>query len=302
MDLDFVRIECEIIADIPVQLIAALYNVLRFFAEHFKASCCPSLQVSCTSCSLHVGCPYRIVFDQGLSSDPEIVRLHQKPSLPFSLYIDGVGGNSASCTVGVVVIGTAVNYTGLFHAALLRMVEAAVCAVLPPEKTTLRSYSLDYQGARHEIIPAASLPESVILLSGRHILQNTVHSENVRLLLKSPLRMLSNGSIAHRFDFGMFFRTQLRRCSSLYAYYGAGEMDLDFMRLSESAQNIAVFDDKIHYIQPPWSKRQNMAGLTGTVEFAGLVEPMVSLLLLGSYFNAGKGATFGSGFHQIEVP
>lgn len=301
MDLDFVRIECEIIADTPAQLTAVLYNGLRNFEAHFKASCCPILQESCTSCIEHVGCPYRIVFDQGLSSDPEIVRLHQKPSLPFSLYISGIDGNTSSCTVGMVVIGSAVNYIGFFHKALLRMVEACMFTVLPLSKCTLRSFSLDYQGARHEIRLAASLPESVLLLSGQHILQNTVHSDSVRLSLKSPLRLLCNGSIAHRFDFGIFFRSQLRRCSSLCAYYGAGELDLDFARLSESAKNVAVFDDKTYYTQSSWSKQLNMAGLTGTAECAGLVEPMFSLLLLGSFFNAGKGATYGSGFHQLEV-
>ena len=302
MDLDFVRIECEIVADISAQLTAALYDALRNFEAQFKASCCPALQEQCSiSCSLRIGCPYRIVFDQGLSSDSEIVRLHQKPSLPFSLYISGIDGNMLSCTAGVVVIGSSVNYIESFHTALLRMVEACVCTLVSPAKFTMRSYSLDYQGVRHEIRHAASLTESVILLSGQHILKNTVHSDSARLLLKSPLRLLSNGSIAHRFDFGMFFRTQLRRCSSMCAYYGAGELDLDFTRLSESAKNVAVFDDKTYYTQPSWSKRLNWAGLTGSVECAGLVEPMFSLMLLGSFFNAGKGATYGSGFHQIEV-
>jgi hypothetical protein len=301
VDLDFVRIECEISADIPAQLTAALYDALRNFEAQFKASCCLNLQEPCTSCRLNVECPYRVVFDQGLSSDPEIVRLHQKPSLPFSLYISGIDGNTLSCTVGIVVVGSAVNYIGLFHTVLLRIVAAGVHTVLPLDTITLRSYSLDYQGARHEITPAAFMHESVILLSGHHILQNTVHSECVRLSLKSPLRLLCNGSTAHRFDFATFFRSQLRRCSSLCAYYGTGELDLDFVRLSEAAQNVAVFVDNTHYTQPPWSTRLNRAGLVGTVECAGLVEPMFSLLLLGSYFNAGKGAAFGSGFHQVEV-
>lgn len=301
MDLDFVRIEVEVIADTPVRMTAALYDALRHYAAQFRASCCPDLQKACTSCSLRGDCPYRNVFDQGLSPDPEIVRLHQKPSLPFSLYISGVDGNISSCTVGMVVIGSAVNHIGFFYSALLRMVEAGVCTVLPAVASALRSYSLDYQGVRHEFTDSACLPESVILLSGKHILQNTVHSDAVRLSLMSPLRLLSNGSIASRFDFAVFFRSQLRRCSSLYAYYGSGELELDFSRLSRSAQNVAVFEDNIRYTQPPWSKRSNRAGLMGTAECAGLVEPMLSLLLLGSYFNAGKGAAVGSGFHRIEV-
>lgn len=301
MELDFVCIECEISADCPAPLTAALYIGLRNFQAQFKGLCCLTDQEPCTSCTHPDRCPYRTVFERSLSTDPEIVRLHQKPSLPFSLYIRGMDGNTSSCTTGIVVIGTAVIHLETFHAALLRMAEAAAGAVLTPAAYTLRSYSLDYQGTRHEIAQAAPLPESVILLSGQHILQNTVHSDSVRLSLLSPLRLLSNGSIFHRFDFGAFFRSQLRRCSSLCSYYGSGELDLDFALLSDAAQNVAVFDDKTRYTQPPWTKRQNRAGLTGTVECTGLIEPMLSLLLLGSCFNAGKGAAFGHGFHQLEV-
>lgn len=301
MDLDFVRIEVEVIADTPVQLTAALYDALRHYAAQFRASCCPDLQKACTSCSLRGDCPYLNVFDQGLSSDPEIVRLHQKPSLPFTLYISGMDGDVSSCTVGMVVIGTAVNYIGFFYSALLRMVEAGVRTVLPAVTSALRSYCLDYQGVRHEFTDSACLPESVILLSGKHILQSTVHSDAVRISLMSPLRLLCSGSIVHRFDYAVFFRSQLRRCSSLYAYYGSGELDMDFSYLSRYAQNVTVIEDNIRYTQPPWSKRPNRAGLMGTAECTGLVEPMLSLLLLGSYFNAGKGAAVGSGFHQVEV-
>lgn len=301
MDLDLVRIECEISSDIPAPLAAALNNSVRNFEEQFKTSCCLTPQEPCTSCVNQAGCPYRIIFNQALSSDPEIVRLHQKPSLPFSLYIREIGGNILSCTAGVVVIGTAVNFLEYFHTALLRMVEGAVCTVLSHATYTLRTFSLDYQGIRHEITPSASLHESAILLSGRHILQNSVYSDSARLCLISPLRLLSNGSIAHRFDFSIFFRSQLRRCSSICSYYGTGELDLDFVLLSEAALKVAVFDDKIRYSQPPWTKRLNRAGLTGTAECSGLIEPMLSLMLLGSFFNAGKGAAYGSGFYQLEV-
>lgn len=299
MDLDFVCIECEIVADAAVQLTAALYDALRSFEAHFKTLCCSGRQDTCTSCSLHLDCPYHIVFDQRLSSDPEVVRIHQKPSLPFSLYINMISDSKSSCCVGMVVIGSAVNYVGFFHKALLSMVDSCVCIILSPVKYILRSHILDYQGARHLITDDELLSECVIMLSGRHILQSTFHSDSLTLTLKSPLRLLNNGSIAHDFDFSLFFRSQLRRCSSLYSYYGTGELDLDFVALSQAAHKVTVLEDGIHYTQPEWSKRLNKAGLSGKAEFTGLVEPMFSLLLLGSYFNAGKGASFGSGFHQI---
>jgi hypothetical protein len=301
VELDFVRIECDIETDAPVQVAAALYNGLNRFEMLFRASCCRYLQDSCSSCSLEGDCPYRIVFSQALSSDPEIVRLHQKPSLPFALYMDRIDGKGTACSLGIVVVGSALHSIDVFHAALLNMVEVTVSALLLPTPCIIHCFSLDYLGGRQEIAASAPLSESVIVLSGQHILQNTVHSDSIRLSLKSPLRMLTNGSIAHRFDFTSFFRSQLRRCSSLCAYYGSGVLELDFVQLSLQAENVNLFDNKVQYIQPSWTKRQNKAGLVGSVECAGLVEPMLSLLLLGSYFNAGKGAAFGAGYHSFEV-
>lgn len=301
MDLDFVRIECAIETIYSLKLDTALYDSLKTFEARFKEICCQKPLDSCSYCNLRPECPYWILFSQGLSSDPEIVRLHQKPSLPFSLYINVICDDMSCYEVGIVVIGSAVNYLDLFYLVLRSVVEAAVLTVLLPATFTHRSYILDYQGIRHEITNAVSLTKSVILLSGQHVLKSFVHSDSIRLLLLSPLRLLSNGSLAHRFDFGAFFRSQLRRCSSFYAYYGSGELGLDFERLSELAQNVTILDNNTQYVQPAWSRRLNRAGLIGVVECSGLIEPMFSLLMLGSYFNAGKGATFGLGFHKIEV-
>lgn len=301
MELDFVRIECEIVTEVNTQLSTALHNVLRNFEQYFRSSSCADANESCARCDHSVTCPYRVVFDQRLSSDPEIVRRHQKPSLPFSLYIHKAGVGTPVCIIGLVIVGSALNYIELFHTTLIRMIDAVMCSVLHPPKYEVHTYSLDYQSCRHEITYSASIAIDAILLSAQHVLQNTVHSDKIRLDLQSPLRLLNNGVITRQFDFALFFRSQLRRCSSLCAYYGAGEFDLDFSGLSEESQNVTVFDDRIHYTQPTWSKRLNMAGLVGTVKCSGLVEPMFSLLLLGSYFNAGKGATYGFGFHRLEV-
>jgi hypothetical protein len=301
VDLDFVRIECDIITDSPVQLTGTLYNALRSFETHFKASYCQAVAVSCTSCRFYVDCPYQIVFSQQLSSDPEIVRSHQKPSLPFSLFIREIDSDTSSITVSLTIIGTAVNYVELFHASLKRMVKIAIGAVLASTEFRLLIYCIDYQGLRHEIRDSSSLTDSIILLSGQYILQNSINSDSVKLSLQSPLRLFNNGSIVHHFDFSLLFRTQLRRCSSLCAYYGAGEMDLDFSALSQASKAVCLLEDAVKFTQPKWSNRPNYGGLTGIAECIGLTEDMFALLLLGSYFNAGKGAALGLGFYQVEV-
>jgi len=303
VELDFVRIECEVTSESAIQLTARFHDDLRSFEAIFKTSSCITLHKVCLSCSEHESCPYRIIFSQKLSTDPEIVRLHQKPPLPFSLYIRDIDSNLSieTITIGMVVIGTAVIYIEHFYTALLRMVEASVHSVPGSKRSDFRFFSLDYQGFRHEMLHGTSCHESLIILSGQNILHDSVHSDSVRIFLKSPLRLLCNGSIIHLFDFAAFFRSQMRRCSSLCGYYGSGELDIDFVQLSDLAQNVALFDNQIRYSQPQWSKRRNKAGLIGAAECSGLVEPMSALLLLGSCFNAGKGATFGFGFYEMEV-
>ncbi len=303
MDLDFVRIECEVTTDSAIQLTARFHDDLRSFEAYFKTSSCLTFREVCLSCSESERCPYWIVFSQKLSSDPEIVRLHQKPPLPFTLYIRGIDSNLSidTITVGLVVIGTAINYIEHFYIALVRMVETSLHSTLNSERSDFRFFALDYQGFRHEMTRGTSFHESLIFLSGQNILHDSLHSDSIRIFLKSPLRLLCNGSIIHLFDFAAFFRSQMRRCSSLCGYYGSGELDIDFVQLSDLAQNVALFDNQIRYSQPQWSKHRNKAGLIGTAECSGLVAPMSALLLLGSFFNAGKGATSGSGFYEIEA-
>lgn len=303
MNLDFVRIESDVvISSASIQLSALLYEALRSFEGHFKAVCCTMACESCAGCSKGVECAYRIIFAQQLSPDPGIVRTHQKPSLPFSLYIDVKDAAPSCSTVGMVIVGYAINYLDIFHSALQRFIQFCISGIGPSVPFTTQIFALDYQDSRHRIDGNTPLSRSLILLSGDHILLNTMHAEQVKLEFKSPLRLVHNGMVMHHFDFSSFFRSLLRRCSSLYAYYGTGELALDYTVLSRASQNVAVLEDEIHYTRPTWATRHCKSGLIGYVECSGLVEPMFSLLLLGSYFNAGKGAAFGSGFYTIEVP
>lgn len=301
MSLDFVRIESDIAASSSVQLSSVFYDALRTFEVHFKAVSCTATCQSCAVCSKSSECPYRIVFAQQLSPDSGIVRAHQKPSLPFSLQVDLFENVPSCCTIGMVIVGSAINYVDIFHSALKRLIHFCISDRVPSMAYTAHYFTLDYQGIRHQIDDDDPLSKQIILLSAHHILLNSVHSAQMRLVLKSPLRLIQNGMIMHHFDFAAFFRSQMRRCSSLCAYYGTGEMQLDYTELSRIAQNVAVLENEIHYTRPPGAARYGKPGLTGCVECSGLVEPMFSLLLLGSYLNAGKGAAFGSGFYAIEV-
>lgn len=294
VDLDFVRIECDIPVNNLTQL-SQICNSFKNFEAKFKSLSCHFATASCDCCEQFSECSYCILFGQKLSSDPEIVRKHQKPSLPFSFYINERDNNIYS--IGITIIGKAVNYIELFYSAFIKNIEATYSI---PQN--LVAFFLDYNGERHIIEENSPIAEKMVLFSAEYILHSTAYSDSVRLLLQSPLRLCNNGAIINYFDFGLFFRSQLRRSSSLAAYYGTvTQSSLDYIALSQAASNVHLLENGLNSRKKNVQKAFNKPGITGIYEFSGLVEDMFSLLLLGSYFNAGKGAAFGYGFYQIEV-
>jgi hypothetical protein len=299
VNLDLVHLEYDVSGFSP-QFARTLYGSLHRFAEYFRRECCALSAESCLACAV-LACPYRQVFAQLLSPDPDVVRVHQKPSLPFSLSINMFDGKFSQFTLGLVVVGAAVNLIQLFHEAVMAMLGELAAEQFFLGDKTIRAYALDYLKERHEFELPTTLSAHVILLSARHILEDALHAGHIRLTFATPLRLTVNGAVLSRFDYATFFRAQLRRCSSLWAYYGSGAPALDFVALSTAADTVSILENTMYYGRRPGYGPQGKPGLMGVVECDGLAEPMFALLQLGSYFNAGKGASYGAGFYQLEA-
>jgi len=297
LDLNLVHIVLEVSSDDQVSLISQMYDAVRRFESCFKSVCCTQSDLSCHRCvEQSERCPYRSVFGQTLSHDPYVVRRHQKPPLPFTFKISKIERASSCIEISIVIAGNAIQYVSIFLDAFNLLV-ASVGENNGVDIAVSGSWCLDYQGGRHEL-NAPSL--SLVLLSGLEILQSTLYSDAIRIYLESPLRLLCSGSIAHSFDFTLMFRSQLRRCSSLFAYYGEGELELDYGFLSEAAERVTCLRNNSGFTKPQWTNRVALSGMLGVVEFTDLADGMLPLLMLGSYFNAGKGAAYGMGVYRIE--
>lgn len=301
MDLNLVQLVFEVEADDAKTMTAGLHRAVRRFDLLFRQSCCRYGARPCLGCKDQAACPYWAVFAQELSTDPEIVRRHQKPPLPFAFKIRHISANNSCLDVSLVVVGSAINHVSVFCNALQRLIESCSDHCLGTLPTTTGIYCLDYQRVRHKLDSMPHDTQNLVVLSSLEILKNTSEDGNVRLVLESPLRLLSAGSIVHAFDFDVFMRAQLRRCSSLFAYYGDGELEVDYVAISQNAKKVVCSKDGISYSLPDWSNRANQAGLLGISEFKGLAKGMLPLLALGSCFNSGKGASFGSGVYRIDA-
>lgn len=301
MDLNLVQIIFDVETDNADAHAAFYYQALRRFDLLFRQSCCRYGLKTCLACMEHPVCPYRDVFAQELSSDPDVVRRHQKPPLPFAFKIKQFPDNGSCLELSLVVVGNAVNHLPVFINAVRRLIESISeqCPGTAPSITG--TYCTDYQSVRHELDCSSHGTQNLVVLSSLEIMEITEGAENIRLILESPLRLLSAGSVLYTMDFSVFLRSQLRRCSSLFAYYGDGELDIDYAGLSSVANHVKCLNDGIHYLQPSWSQRSNHAGLQGISEFGEVAPGMLPLLAFGSYLNAGKGASFGLGVYRTEV-
>jgi len=299
VDLNLVRLIFEVETDNPD--VAAYYQALRRFEQLFRQTCCGNLRDECIACNERSSCSYRAVFAQDLSSDPDVVRRHQKPPLPFAFKLKQVPNDESYLEISLVVAGKAINHLDAFIRSVRQMVEMIPAQNHVSAPCIRGVYCLDYQMLRHRLDLLSSASQNVIVLSSLDIMENPAGAEIIRLIIESPLRLLCGGSELRRFDFSAFLRSQMRRCSSLFAYYGDGELDIDFAELSGEASLVKCLDDGIRYSQPPWSMRQNHAGLIGASCFAGVTPGILSLLTLGAYINAGKLASFGFGAYGTEA-
>lgn len=301
MDLNLVKLVYSLKTNNADAEEGFIYKALRRFDVFFRRSFCRFAFDSCKACKVETACPYRDVFSQTLSTDPDVVRRHQKPPLPFSFKINRMDIDSSSLELAIVMVGNAINYLSIFHSAIFQLIDSISDKCVDSVPVITGIYSLDYQSGRHEIDFATPDNLNLIVLSSREVMENTVVTESIRLVLTSPLRLLSAKSLLHGFDFNVFMRSQLRRCSSLFAYYGDGELDIDYAGLSSASDRVICSKNSIRYSQPSWSQSSGNAGLLGTSEFRCLTPGMLPVLTLGSYFNSGKGAASGMGAYRIEV-
>lgn len=298
MDLNIVKISFELSPAVPALSFQQLYDAVRGFEQFFKAVSCQKNQTECNLCSRQSGfCAYRSVFERQLSTDADIVRKHQKPSLPYAFKIREIELNSSCYELDIVVIGNAIQQISTFRAAIELMLES-VSESIGFEVEVSGAWCFDYQDRRHKLSDDFN---SLILLSSMEIIQSCQLCYSAKIVIESPLKLLSGGSIAHSFDFGILLRSQMRRCSSLFAYYGEGELDLDYVLMSGEAKKVYSTGNSFDWQKPHWTNRVALSGIMGKGEFTGLTGLMLPLLNLGSYFNAGKGAANGMGVYRLET-
>ncbi|HIJ94772.1 MAG TPA: CRISPR system precrRNA processing endoribonuclease RAMP protein Cas6 [Desulfuromonadales bacterium] len=298
MDFNLVDLSLRIRSDTNTAIAELIALFVREFSSVCRASVCRWTTRDCSCCSSRVSCAWYRVFGQELSTDPEALRCHQKPSLPFVFSFSPTGDNKPECQeieCRLVVIGRAIPQ--------LAMLLDGVDAVLSSHEChgrfhILERTSRDYQGVP-QALNAVSAMENLVVLSAAAIMEcQPWECSQVDIRLGFPLTLRRDGRYMKKFDFQLFTRSLLRRVSSLAYYYGEHEFEYGFKSLSQQCDEIICTDDHFRY-ETLSGGNKRMSGVSGYGTFFGNFSGLLPFLALGSYCNAGKGAAFGMGRYEL---
>jgi CRISPR-associated endoribonuclease Cas6 len=105
--------------------------------------------------------------------------------------------------------------------------------------------------------------------------------------------------------FGFLFARLRDRISNLRAFYGAGPLEVDFSALGEQARGVSLISSSIRPVETVRTSRRTgqthpIGGFTGTVEYAGLLDPFVPYCLAGQWTGVGRHAVWGNGEITVD--
>lgn len=278
----------------------ALFSLKTRFREVFRKAACVS-DGDCGVCSLKVNCPFQDVFGQGLAVDPEALKRHQKPPLPFIFHpplVDCRNALNRDMEIGLVVIGAAMGYLPLFCDVVKKLfsgepetgIPVAEIVGLESEGCSGSRFPIEYESgfAALEGLSTISAEDLIAL--------NTLPAHFLGLRILTPMRIQREGSFLRDFSFSPFFRTLLRRVSSLAYYYYGSVLEMDYPRLAKLSEFVDTDRADTHWTV--WRKGA-LEGIYGNVVLRGELSDFHAVLLLGEYLSCGKGASYGLGHFEL---
>jgi CRISPR-associated endoribonuclease Cas6 len=301
MRLNFIQLAFSLTLEGSVHTPCDLFDLSRQFPGSFRKVTC-GRDVSCGTCLKAAGCRWFPLFGQQLSTDPEAVKRHQKPPLPFVFGIPLLVPEENAVReleLQLILVGSAVMHAADF----IRGVERYCACVEPGTDRLLTLDSVSSRGMFGERSPMmmtkrGDLSGDLRILAAEDLAGKTLgDKEQLTLTFLTPLRQFRDGRLVRTLDVSAFLRGVIRRISSLVAAYGDAELEADFKWLAEQSRAVEIVQTELVVTECAGSHR---GGLQGRVTLAGNLAPFLPYLLLGEYLHAGKGASWGFGRYIIS--
>jgi hypothetical protein len=302
MELNLVHLIFSLTLDGYTEDRFALFSLRRGFPAALKRVTCGRL-IHCEACRDTADCGWFPLFGQPLSTDPDAVKRHQKPPLPFVFSLPLLSDGPLHCSdveVGLTLVGNAVAHAGSFVVAMRDVCGAGFgdgCFTISLDDVLSQGAFGERVGV--EFAKRGGMPLNLKVFSVSDVTGQAVAlTDGLSLSLVTPLRLFHEGRLLRGFDSSLFLRGLVRRVSSLAAAYGNGELTDDFRWLALRSREVRVTDSRIRY---DISGGMINAGIVGEGVLTGDLEPFLPYLRLGEYLHAGKGASWGFGRLEIDM-
>ena len=300
MEFNLINLQFQITTDNTAALVQWLLRAGAEFSSACRDAICQWPVRDCLKCPERRKCPWDLVFSQELAVDPDALKRHQKPPLPFVFSFERLYSSTGDCgivAVKLVVVGGAISCLDMLLTGLAVLLERHMVDFYC--KLGIIS-SLDYQGDAHVIgkeVHIDNLRDLVILsASGLIDCRQQWSCDRIALNFTTPLRLVRKGHILKLFDPALFTRSLLRRVSSMAYYYGECS-EADFKELSCQSDRIICCEDKSDFNL--WMGANKFSGITGNCLLSGNFDDLLPFFILGSYLHVGKGASFGMGNYTL---
>lgn len=302
------RLTCKTIdaLQLPSQPGSAIRGL---FGYGLKRAVCVTGLRRCNECALYRRCAYPYLFETPPPEQSERLRLYK--TVPHPYVIRSSCFNNTTLSKGeifhfdIVLIGKGID---LITEVVLAFMQAGTYYGLGPERSKFELINVSqYQfedRSLHQIWHVGQRSTQVI--SSRLTIPS-VPEGTVRVVLDTPLRLIRDKKPVspNAFQFHDFFRSLLRRISSLSYFHGHASLDIDFKSIAEASRSVVLAGRKLrHFDTVRFSSRQRsklkIGGLVGTFDLeSSCLVPYWPYLVFGQIVHAGKATVMGFGQYRI---
>ncbi|HPO09696.1 MAG TPA: CRISPR system precrRNA processing endoribonuclease RAMP protein Cas6 [bacterium] len=307
--LQILRIECLLTSQAETHLPEYLGSTLRgSLAMAMRQMVCTYGNRPCDGCPVQASCHYPNLFETPSATGTQEIR--RMRDIPHPIVIEPPVEHRQRYLRGdplrfeIVLIGKAVSRLPYLAFAVNEMANTGLGVQRSP---FMLQEIRDHTGEIVYDIDSGKLSRDVSGMTLRELFDSHPVLSPVKLVLETPLRMKSEGSLmTRRLDPDMFLKQSCRRLWALLTQYEDIDPDqLDFRPLLAETPMPRVVQSSLKWWDlERYSNRQKtkmkVGGMVGHTVWDGNIKPWWPILLAITQVHAGKGAVMGLGRIRLE--
>ena len=269
-----------------------------------KLSCVVKHQ-NCQKCYLVHSCPYGVVFESPIPPDSKRMRLYPQSPHPIRITVfpwnRQVSLSGDELEIDCHLFGKATTSYMLILMALEESLKEGIGRMKSGERgaaaiVNVRDILNGDEGQWDDLkknftgfIDAVPMDDLI-----------TTHGDsNVRLEIRTPLKLITNGRVNNNPVIRDILSNLMRRLSNMAYFFTGDELDIDYEKLLETASLLESDNEWKKIRAMRYSSRQEKAidisGIIGNMRIPDCPQEILSLLRIGQYLGIGKNTSMGLG-------